>query len=81
MEQNILLIGSRGFLGSHVRTMLIEKNIKFIEIKGKSDVDITNLESFREFVEDKNIESIINCAAFVGGISFGYKYHEYSTPF
>ena len=74
MEQNILLIGSRGFLGSHVRKMLIKKSIKFLEIKGKSDLDITNLESFREFVEDKNIKSIINCAAFVGGISFGYKY-------
>ena len=74
MEQNILLIGSKGFLGSHVKILLEKQDQLFAEIKGKSEVDITNLESFKDYLAGKNITSIINCAAFVGGISFGYKY-------
>jgi GDP-L-fucose synthase len=74
MEQNILIIGSRGFLGSHVKNLLEKQGKSFFEIRGKSEADITNLESFKGFVKGKNITSIINCAAYVGGISFGYKY-------
>lgn len=74
MEKKVLLIGSNGFLGSHVKSILKNNNYIFYEIKGKSHVDITNLKEFLNFAEDKKIESIINCAAFVGGISFGYKF-------
>ena len=49
MEQNILLIGSKGFLGSHVKILLEKQDQLFYEIKGKSEVDITNLESFKDY--------------------------------
>jgi len=74
MEQNILVIGSSGFLGRNVKILLEKQGKSFFEIKGKSEIDITNLESFKCFIEDKKINTMINCAAFVGGISFGYKY-------
>ena len=74
MNEKILLIGSGGFLGKHVKKLLIKDKYNFIEISGKDDVDITNLESFDSFLSNKNIHTIINCSAFVGGIAFGYKF-------
>lgn len=74
MKKNVLLIGSNGFLGSHVKNLLNKEKIKFSEIKGKNQVDITNYTDFNNFVSKDTFDTIINCAAFVGGISFGYKY-------
>lgn len=74
MSKNILLIGSQGFLGSHVKSLLDQNNENYQEIKNKKDVDIRNLEEFDKFVRQNEFKSIINCSAFVGGIAFGYKY-------
>ncbi|MAU54859.1 MAG: GDP-L-fucose synthetase [Flavobacteriaceae bacterium] len=74
MKYQILLIGSGGFLGSHVKKQLNDSGINFIEITGKSHVDITNFEQFNSFISNHSVQTIINCAAFVGGISFGFKY-------
>ncbi len=74
MDGKVLLIGSNGFLGQHVKALLINENIDFIDIEGKKHLDITNYDKFDKFLISKNIETIINCSAFVGGISFGYKY-------
>ena len=74
MSKNILLIGSQGFLGSHVKNLLDQNHENYQEIKNKKDVDIRNLEEFDKFVRQNEFKSIINCSAFVGGIAFGYKY-------
>ena len=74
MSKNILLIGSQGFLGSHVKNLLDQNHENYQEIKNKKDVDIRNLEEFDKFVRQNEFNSIINCSAFVGGIAFGYKY-------
>ena len=74
MSKNILLIGSQGFLGSHVKSLLDQNNENYQEIKNKKDVDIRNLEELENFVTQNEFNSIINCSAFVGGIAFGYKY-------
>jgi GDP-L-fucose synthase len=74
MNNKILLIGSSGFLGSNVKEELKKSDLDFVEISGKSHVDITNLEQFIKFVDGEGFSSIINCSAFVGGISFGFKY-------
>lgn len=74
MSKNILLIGSQGFLGSHVKNLLDQNHENYQEIKNKKDVDIRNLEEFDKFVMQNEFKSIINCSAFVGGIAFGYKY-------
>ena len=74
MSKNILLIGSQGFLGSHVKNLLDQNHVNYQEIKNKKDVDIRNLEELENFVTQNEFNSIINCSAFVGGIAFGYKY-------
>ena len=74
MSKNILLIGSQGFLGSHVKNLLDQNHENYQEIKNKKDVDIRNLEELDKFVRQNEFKSIINCSAFVGGIAFGYKY-------
>ena len=74
MNEQILVIGSEGFLGKHVKRILdIQKN-DYIEITGKKHIDISNNKELEDFIKDYDIHSIINCSAFVGGISFGYKY-------
>ena len=74
MSNNILLIGSQGFLGSHVKNLLEQNQEKYQEIKNKKDIDIRNLEELDKFVSQNEFKAIINCSAFVGGIAFGYKY-------
>lgn len=58
----IWLIGSKGILGSEIAKQLADNKIDFIGTD--QDVDITNLESLVNFAEGKNIEWIINCAAY-----------------
>jgi len=74
MDKQTLIIGSEGFLGKHVKNQLSAQGNDFIEIKGKKHVDISDKNELENYLKTNNIESIINCAAFVGGISFGYKY-------
>ena len=42
--------------------------------QGKESLDITKIEDLQNFVSKHKPEAIINCAAFVGGIAYGYKY-------
>jgi len=58
----IWLIGNRGMLGSDVEKLL--KNKKFEYIATDVEVDITRYEALKDHAEDKNIEWIINCAAY-----------------
>lgn len=71
----VLVVGSKGFLGSWVKKMLLaDANHETLEISGKESLDITKIEDLQNFVSKHKPEAIINCAAFVGGISYGYKY-------
>jgi len=71
----VLVVGSKGFLGGWVKKMLLEDSEhELIEIQGKNDLDITNIERLNEFFLKHKPQAVINCAAFVGGISYGYKF-------
>ena len=71
----VLVVGSKGFLGSWVKkTLLAKSNLEILEISGKESLDITKIEDLQNYVSKHKPEAIINCAAFVGGISYGYKY-------
>ena len=75
MSNNTLLVGSNGFLGKNIKKILQDnKNYKLFEIQNSEDIDILNYEKLYSFLNDNNIDKIINCGAFVGGISYGYKY-------
>ena len=71
----VLVVGSGGFLGGWVKKLLLEDNEhELIEIRGKNDLNITNIESLNKFFLKHKPQAVINCAAFVGGISYGYKF-------
>ena len=71
----VLVVGSKGFLGGWVKKLLLEDNEhELIEIRGKNDLNITDIESLSKFFLKHKPQAVINCAAFVGGISYGYKF-------
>ena len=71
----ILVAGSGGFLGSQVTEKLQNnENYDVLEIVGKDQVDITNFDNLKLYLDSNKPEIVINCAAFVGGISYGFKY-------
>ena len=67
----ILLVGSGGFLGNHVKTILNNEYDTF-EITGKKQIDITKYDKLDKYLSKLKPDIVINCAAFVGGISYGY---------
>ncbi len=58
----IWLIGNKGMLGSEIAKQLADNNINYTGTD--REVDITKPESLLSFAENKNIEWIINCAAY-----------------
>ena len=75
--KKVLILGSTGFLGRNLNNYLQNKKIKNINIvshSGKNDVDATNSIFFDKYLEEIKPDIVINCLAYVGGISFGYKY-------
>lgn len=59
----ILITGANGQLGHDFQRIFKDRNLDFIATDYK-ELDITNIEAVREFVKDKNINLIINCAAY-----------------
>ena len=60
---NILITGSNGQLGNSIRreTEDSQDNYIFTDIQ---ELDITNLEAVKTFIEENHIDVIVNCAAF-----------------
>ena len=59
----ILITGAKGQLGYDFQRLFDELKEEYIATD-VDDLDITNIEKVREFVKDKNITLIINCAAY-----------------
>ncbi|MGL4510213.1 dTDP-4-dehydrorhamnose reductase [Cetobacterium sp.] len=59
----ILITGANGQLGHDFQRIFKERNLDFIATDYK-ELDITNIDAVREFVKDKKINLIINCAAY-----------------
>lgn len=59
----ILITGVNGQLGTDLKKILKNKNIEFIGTDHK-ELDITKIDDIRRFVQNKNIDVIINCAAY-----------------
>ncbi|CAL2094198.1 dTDP-4-dehydrorhamnose reductase [Tenacibaculum sp. 190524A02b] len=61
---NILVTGANGQLGSEIKELspLYTKHNFFFE--GSKELDITNYEKVKEYISSKEIEAIINCAAY-----------------
>ena len=74
MSSKVLILGTSGFLGKHVRSLLEKDNLGFVEIEGKNQVNLEKEDEIQNYLSQNSIEKIINCSAFVGGISYGYKF-------
>jgi len=72
--KKIFIPGGDGFVGSAVVEKLKEKNLNFFSLSEKDGFDFRNFEKTKKFFEKEKFDAVINCAAFVGGIQFGYKY-------
>ena len=73
--KNLLILGSNGFLGKNVFELVKhDKRFNIFDLKGKEDLDLTKDDLLDNYLKNKNIDYIINCAAFVGGIAYGYDY-------
>lgn len=59
----ILITGANGQLGHDFQRIFKDRNLDFIATDYK-ELDITDIEAVREFVKGKNINLIINCAAY-----------------
>lgn len=70
----IFVAGGYGFLGKRVIKKLKERNISFITKSLRDGLDYKDYSQLKKFVKDENIDIILNCAAYVGGIQFGYKH-------
>lgn len=69
----ILVTGCTGFLGKRVCRLLEKKGVSFEGISLQRGPDLRQRRETLDFFRDKRPTKVINCAAFVGGIQFGYR--------
>ena len=70
----ILVTGSTGFLGKRVCRMLESQGVNYLGISRKNGPDLRERRETLAFFQEKQPTQVLNCAAFVGGIQFGYKH-------
>jgi GDP-L-fucose synthase len=70
----ITVTGATGFLGKRVVKKLKERGENPITTSLSMGVDLRDWEQTIAFFEKEKPEILLNCASFVGGIQFGYKY-------
>jgi GDP-L-fucose synthase len=69
----ILVTGATGFLGSTVCSQLDELNLRYEKTSISLGLDLREESDTRAYLNDVKPDVVINCAAYVGGISYGYK--------
>lgn len=75
MKQNkILVTGATGFLGKRVCRLLEKRGLTFDQTSLSLGCDLRDATSTHELFARLRPSNVINCAAFVGGIQFGYKH-------
>jgi GDP-L-fucose synthase len=73
MYEKILVAGGNGFLGKNVSAKLRQKGMKFVSLSLRDGYDFRDLRQTLGLFEREKFDAVINCAAFVGGIQFGYQ--------
>lgn len=73
MFKKIFVPGGNGFLGRRVTKKLKEKGIGFVSLSLRDGIDFRDFKQTGELFERERFDAVINCAAFVGGIQFGYE--------
>lgn len=70
----ILVTGATGFVGKRVCRLLELQKKSYLKTSLSMGLDLRDQSATNDFFEKNKIDFVINCAAFVGGIQFGYKY-------
>jgi GDP-L-fucose synthase len=70
----ILVLGSTGFLGKAVCRNLTNRNLPFVGSSLRQGVDLRDREAVTRLFDQVRPSCVLNCAAYVGGIQFGYKH-------
>jgi GDP-L-fucose synthase len=70
MPKNVAVAGGTGFLGRHVVRLARQAGHQVTSLSRREGCDITDLNSFEARLHDLKPESLINCAAHVGGIHY-----------
>lgn len=70
----ILVTGATGFLGKRVCGMLEGQGREFVATSQSLGLDLRDPGATRDFFVQRRPEYVLNCAAYVGGIQFGYKH-------
>jgi GDP-L-fucose synthase len=70
----ILVTGASGFLGKRVCRVLEGRGITFTPTSLSDGVDLRERRETFDLFERVRPAAVLNCAAFVGGIQFGYKH-------
>lgn len=71
--KKIFVPGGNGFLGKIVVKKLKEENIDYVSLSLRDGADFRDFEQTKELFEQGGFDVVINCAAFVGGIQYGYE--------
>ncbi|MDL2223098.1 dTDP-4-dehydrorhamnose reductase [Bacteroidales bacterium OttesenSCG-928-M11] len=63
MSKNVLVTGANGQLGQEIQAIAIDYDMNFF-FTDVEDLDLTQAEDVRLFIENKDIDLVINCAAY-----------------
>ena len=72
-NKKIFVPGGNGFLGKRVVNKLEERDFDYISLSLRDGYDFRNFEQTKELFTKEKFNAVINCAAFVGGIQYGYE--------
>ena len=70
----ILVTGATGFLGKRVCRQLDAAGLPHVKTSLSMGLDLRDASATSDFLAQVKPRQILNCAAFVGGIQFGYKH-------
>lgn len=70
----VLVLGATGFLGRTVCRRLTRRGIDPLRASLSLGTDLREREQVRTLLGDMRPDFILNCASFVGGIQFGYRF-------
>lgn len=65
---NLLILGKTGFVGQNAEQYFSTKNQFVVKSLSRKDVDLEEKKSLQLFLETNQIDIILNCAGYVGGI-------------